>query len=153
MFDVIRDKPFLIGILAGAVAQLIKVLTFLVLEKKVNYRRFVQSEGIPDMHVSAMSALTLAIGLKEGFGSPLFALPLSLSSLIFVNTVGVKKQASQQAEVVDLMLQRIMRKKQGKRGSKADIERYQRIAEGVRHAPVDVLTGMALGCVISLFVF
>lgn len=153
MLDLIRDKPFLIGIIAGAAAQAIKVLTFLLLEKRVNYRRFVQSEGVPNMHSSAMAALSLAIGLKEGFGSPLFALTLSLSSLIFVNTIGVKNHASQQAEVVDLMLQRIVRRKRGKLGSKADIEKYQRIAEGVRYAPIDVLTGIALGAVIALFVF
>lgn len=153
LLDIIRDKPFLVAILAASFAQAIKVLTFLLLEKRVNYRRFVQSDGTPNMHSSAMTALTLAVGFKDGFMSPLFALSLCLSSLIFVNTVGVKNDASRHAELVDLILDRFSRQKNGKRRAKGARERYKKIADRVRYAPIEVLVGIAFGVVVALLLY
>ena len=73
MLESIRSQPFLIAILAGACAQLLKVLSFLIIEKRVNYRRFVQTHGSPNMHSTAFSALTTAIGLHSGFGLKIWA--------------------------------------------------------------------------------
>lgn len=153
MFDLIRDKPFLVAILAASFAQAIKVLTFLLLEKRVNYRRFVQSDGIPNMHSCAMTALTLSVGFKDGFMSPLFAVSLSLSSLIFVNTIGVKNDASRHAEIVDLILNRFDRQKNGKKRAKGERQRYMKIADRVRYAPIDVIVGMAFGVVVALLLY
>lgn len=153
MIDLIRDKPFLVAILAGSFAQAIKVLTFLLLEKRVNYKRFVQSDGIPNMHSSAMTALTLSVGFKDGFMSPLFALSLCLCSLIFVNTIGVKNDASRHAEIIDLILDRFSQRKNGKRRAKGARERYRKIAERVRFAPIDVVIGIAFGVVVALLLY
>jgi acid phosphatase family membrane protein YuiD len=153
MIDIIRDNPFLVAILAAWFAQTIKVLTFLLLEKRVNLRRFVQSEGTPNMHSSAMTALTLAVGFKDGFMSPLFALSICLSSLIFVNTVGVKNHASRHTEIVELIIDRFAQRKNGKRRAKGAREKYRKIAEQVRYAPIDVIVGMAFGVVVALILY
>lgn len=153
MFDAIRDKPFLVAILAASFAQLIKVLTFLLLEKRVNYKRFVESEGTPNMHSSAMTALTLAVGFKDGFMSPLFAASLSLSSLIFVNLTGVKNAASRHAEIVDLVMDRFLQTKNGKRRAKGARARYLKLAEKVRYAPIDVIVGVIFGVVVALLLY
>jgi acid phosphatase family membrane protein YuiD len=150
MLDTIRDKPFMIAIIAGSLAQAVKVLTFLLIEKRVNYKRFVQTDGNPNMHSAAMAALTLAVGLHEGFVSPVFALSLCMSILIMIDIMNVKNAASQQAEVIHLVLERIRKIKVSKKhpGSEeefADIHNYD-----VPYSIIDVLTGTALGIVITL---
>ena len=144
MVMILQNKPFLIAILAGTIAQLIKVLSFLLVEKKVNYKRFVQSDGSPNMHTAAMSALGMAVGFRDGFGSLLFVLVLCMTILICVDTLNVKNAASRQAEVIQVIVERLRKKKSGRLSEKW---------KGLSFKPVDVFSGVILGVVFALIVF
>jgi acid phosphatase family membrane protein YuiD len=140
MADIFVTKPYLVAILAGATAQAVKVLSFLVIEKKVNYKRFVQTDGSPNMHSAAMSALTLYIGFIDGFGTFVFTLSLCLTLMVMVDTWNVKQAHSRQQEVVLLLLDRWSPKYSGWiRGRKA-----------LSYTPLDIFSGAVLGVVITL---
>lgn len=141
MVEVFQNKLFLVAILAGACAQFLKVLSFLVLEKKVNYKRFVQTDGSPNMHSSAFSALTVAVGMREGFDSMLFAFGLCLTAIIVVDTMNVKNATSRQAEAVLQILDRL-RKRPSTPGRNANLS----------YTPVDVFSGMVVGVAVALLV-
>ena len=138
--ETIRSQPFLVAILAGAAAQVIKVVSFLLVEKAVNYKRFVQADGSPNMHSAAMSALAVSIGLKDGFGSIVFALALCLTVLVMVDTWNVKRAASRNAEVIVLIVERI-RSKGG---------RNYRAPESLSYTHMDVLIGTVFGIAVTL---
>jgi acid phosphatase family membrane protein YuiD len=138
------NHPFLVAILAGAAAQLIKVITFLILEKRVNYRRFVQADGSPNMHTAALSALSMSIGLRDGFDSMVFVLALCLTVVVCVDTMNVKNAASKQAEVMDLILKRIRRKQSS---------RLKPPKQGQSYTPVGVFFGVIIGVAFALLVF
>jgi acid phosphatase family membrane protein YuiD len=142
MLEMLRTKPFLVAILAGACAQFIKVLSFLILEKKVNYKRFVQTDGSPNMHSAAFSGLALAVGFNTGFDSLAFAFAVCLTAIIVVDTMNVKNATSRQAEAILLIMDRVRRKKP------AAQERNSRLS----YTPMDVFTGLAVGVVIALLV-
>jgi acid phosphatase family membrane protein YuiD len=135
-------KPYLVAILAGAAAQTVKVLSFLIVEKKVNYRRFVQTDGSPNMYSSAMTALTMYVGFIDGFGSMTFTLSLCLTIMVMVDTWNVKQAHSQQQEVILLLLDRWSAKQPG----------WARSRKALSYTPVDVLSGSVLGLVITLLV-
>lgn len=133
------QKPFLVALMAGAAAQIVKLVSSLAVEKRLEYRRLVQTDGTPNMHSSAMSALCLAVGLREGFASGVFALALCLSVLVVVDTMNVKNAASKQAEVVHVLLERMFRR------------RRDPVRGWVRsYNPVDVGLGVVLGLVVAL---
>lgn len=142
MNEFLTTKPYLVAIIAGAVAQAVKVLSFLVVEKKVKYRRFVQPDGSPNMHSAAMSAFTLYVGFVDGFTSIVFALSLCLTLMVLVDTWNVKQAHSRQQEVVLLLLDRW--------GSKSDS--FTRSRKALSYTPVDVLSGAVLGIVITLLI-
>jgi acid phosphatase family membrane protein YuiD len=144
MAGALTNQPFLVAILAGAVAQTIKVITFLILEKRVNYRRFVQADGSPNMHSAAMSALSMAIGLRDGFGSLVFVLALCLTVVVCVDTMNVKSATSKQAEVVNLIMERLRQRRKGRSKPLKKRQSYTR---------VDVLTGVVIGILLALLVF
>lgn len=144
MAGTLIHHPFLVAILAGAAAQMIKVITFLILEKRVNFRRFVQTDGSPNMHTAAMSALSMAVGLRNGFDSVIFVLALCLTVVVCVDTMNVKNAASKQAEVMDLLLKRIRRRKKS---------RLKPPKQGQSYTRVDVFSGVAIGIVFALLVF
>ena len=140
----LTNQPFLVAILAGAVAQAIKVITFLFLEKRVNYRRFVQADGSPNMHAAAMSALSMTVGLRDGFDSIIFILALCLTVVVCVDTMNVKSATSQQAEVVDLILKRLRQRRKS---------RLKPPKQGQSYTRVDVFTGVFIGIGFALLVF
>ncbi len=134
--------PFVAAVVAGVTAQVVKVLSFLLLEKRLNYRRFVQADGTPNMHSAAFAALTLEVGLRDGFGSVVFALALCLTAMVSVDIWNVKRAASKHAELIELILDRV-----GRSGRNPEAAR-----KALSYTPVDVLAGTVLGCVVALLV-
>jgi acid phosphatase family membrane protein YuiD len=140
MFDLIRAKPFLVAILAGACAQLLKALSFLIAERKVNYRRLVQTDGAPNMHATAFSALAVAVGMREGFDSLVFAFAVCLTAIIVVDTMNVKNATSRQAEAVLALMDRL-RKKSPPIGNTHH-----------SYTPMDVFTGLLFGTLFAIII-
>ena len=142
MIDLLHERPFLVAILAGLVAQTIKVVSFLILEKRVNYRRFVESDGIPNMHSAAFAALSLYVGYVDGFGSLIFTMSTCMTAMVSVDLWNVKRAAVRHGEVIDMILDRLSR-------SQGDFERSRK---ALSYTPVDVLSGTALGLVVAALV-
>ncbi len=143
MMESVLELPFVVAILAGLLGQTVKVISFLVVEKRLNYRRFVEADGAPNLHSVMFSALTVAVGLIAGFGSVVFALAVCMTSIILVDTLNVKNAASRQAEAVELLLERI-------RGDdKKRLSRFQ----GDSYTLLDVFSGVVLGVMFALSVY
>jgi acid phosphatase family membrane protein YuiD len=143
MVEMIHDKPFIVAIMAGIAAQLIKVVSFLIIEKKVNYRRFVQTDGAPNMHISTFSALATAVGLTAGFDSLPFAFAICITSIIVVDTMNVKNATSRQAEAIGLLLARL------RRSGHSGVPGNSRNS----YTPVDAFSGVLLGILFALLIY
>ena len=139
MFDPIA-RPLIVGILGGLTAQGMKVVSFLLLEKRINFRRLLETDGAPNMHSAAFAALAVAIGAASGFGSIEFAITACLTALVTVDMWNVKRAASRQAEMVDLIIQRL-RPGASSRGRRP-----------LSYSVLDVLTGTAIGVATALTV-
>jgi acid phosphatase family membrane protein YuiD len=142
MFETIHAKPFLVAMLAGAAAQLIKVISFLIVEKKVDYKRFVETGGSPNMHSAATVALSMYIGFVDGFASIVFALSMSMTIMVSIDTWNVRGAHLRHQEFIVLILDRLSDRRGG----------LERSRKALSYTPVDVFTGAALGVVISLLV-
>ena len=142
MCEFFITKPYLVAMIAGVAAQTIKVLAFLIVEKKVNYKRFVQPAGSPNMHSAAMSALTLYVGFIDGFSSIGFTLSLCLTLMVTVDMWNVKQAHSRQQEVVLALLDRWSPKHAG----------WARSRRAISYTPMDVLLGTALGIIITMLI-
>jgi hypothetical protein len=141
--DVIRNMPFITAIMAGLLGQMVKVISFLIAEKRVDYRRFVQTDGAPNLHSTTFSALTVAVGMTAGFDSIVFALAVCMTAIILVDTMNVKNAASRQAEAVGLLLERL------RRNRSHGVPRIR----GNSYSPVDLFSGVLLGVLFALFVY
>ncbi|MDH4037366.1 MAG: divergent PAP2 family protein [Candidatus Krumholzibacteria bacterium] len=138
MFLSAISQPLLVGILGGLIAQGMKVVSFLLLEKRINFRRLLETDGAPNMHSAAFAALTVAIGSSRGFGSIEFGVAMCFTALVTVDMWNVKRAASRQAEMVELLVQKL---------------RPGALARGRRalsYSVLDVLTGTAIGVVTAL---
>jgi acid phosphatase family membrane protein YuiD len=138
MFSTPISHPLVVGVLGGLIAQGMKVVSFLLLEKRINFRRLLETDGAPNMHSAAFGALTVAIGSSRGFGSIEFGVVACFTSLVTVDMWNVKRAASRQAEMVELIILKL---------------RPGALVRGRRplsYSVLDVLSGTAIGVAAAL---
>jgi acid phosphatase family membrane protein YuiD len=140
VLEAIGEKPFLVAIIAGTIAQLFKVVAFLVAERHVNYRRFVQTDGAPNLHSTAFAALTTAVGKSAGFGSIAFGIALCLTAIILVDTMNVKNATSRQKQAMLLILDRVRQR----------APRPEDRTPHLSYTPWDVFSGVVVGVGVAL---
>jgi acid phosphatase family membrane protein YuiD len=137
MLDSPIARPLVVGIVAGLAAQTLKLFSFLILEKRINFRRLVETDGAPNMHSAAFAGLTTAIAQSDGLASMEFALAASLTTLITVDIWNVKHAASRQADVVDSIVRRL----------KPDLAGAER--RSLSYTVFDVLAGTGVGVALA----
>src|SRR5579859_625828 len=86
---------------AWAIAQCLKVLIYYVRNRKINFRLFVGTGGMPSSHSAFVCCLATAIGLETGWSSPVFLLSLGMALVIMSDAAGVRRAAGQQAKILN----------------------------------------------------
>jgi len=137
----LRNKIFWVTASAWIVAQTLKVLIGIAVEKRFNFRWFVGTGGMPSSHAAGVSSLAASVGITYGFDSPVFAITLVFAFIVVFDAQGVRRSTGRQAEVLNRMLDDIYWKK------RMDNERLKEL---IGHTPIEVIAGIILGILISL---
>jgi uncharacterized protein len=144
-FRQILGNPVLfIGLFAWALAQFMKVPIEYVLYRRLNWGLWFSSGGMPSSHSALMTAITLSIGVIEGFNSPLFALAFAITMIVLYDAAGVRREAGRHAEKINILLTEFF--------SGQPISDKQ-LKEVIGHTPAQVLAGAGLGIGIALLFF
>lgn len=93
---------FLSALFSWIIAQFLKVIIYLIRFKPfssrdVLYRFFWKTGGMPSSHSAAVTSLTTAVGIVEGFNSTVFILSLVFSLIVIRDALGVRRAAGSQA--------------------------------------------------------
>ena len=138
------SNPLFHALSCGLLVQLSKVLTFLVREKKINFRRLVETGGMPSSHAASVAALSTCVGLLEGFDSVLFNVVVFFSLIVMYDAAGLRRAAGRQAT----LLNRILHEHIKLPGPPQD-----RLRELLGHTPLEVLVGAIIGVLYSIALF
>jgi acid phosphatase family membrane protein YuiD len=128
-------KAFEIALLTSIAIQLYKGLVAWVRNGRPNFRRFVETGGMPSSHSAAVSALTTTVALQEGVLSTLFGVTLFFSLIVMYDAAGLRRAAGRQAE----LLNRIVESHENR------ALRERRMFELLGHTPLEVLVGALIG--------
>lgn len=128
-------KAFEIAALTAIAIQLYKGLYAWIHRGRPNFRRFVETGGMPSSHAASVAALTTTVGLSEGLLSSLFGVTLFFSLIVMYDAAGLRRAAGQQA--------RLLNKIVAEQGDRAQSER--KLFELLGHTPLEVLVGGILG--------
>ncbi|EHA8586273.1 putative membrane protein YuiD-like [Cocos nucifera] len=71
--NLFRNYPLISALLAFAIAQSAKFFLTWYKEKRWDAKQLIGSGGMPSSHSATVTALAVAIGIKDGFGSSMFA--------------------------------------------------------------------------------
>ncbi len=141
-FNTFKDSVILTALIAWFIAQSIKVIFVCIKHKKIDFRRFIGSGGMPSSHSSTVTALCVAVGLTEGFSSSVFAVSFILALVVMYDAAGVRRAAGQQAKILNKIIE-----DWGKTNYR---ETEKKLKELLGHTPVEVFAGALLGIAIAL---
>ncbi len=138
------NKILGVAILSWFVAQSLKFIITLIQERRIDFRMFVASGGMPSSHSSFVTALATSIGHVEGYDSSYFAIAAVLSFIVMYDAANVRLQAGKQAAMINQII-RVL--------EDPNLNAEQRLKEILGHTPLQVVAGGILGIVIGLLAY
>ena len=129
------------AVIAWAAAQLIKTALEYSRTKKINYSLLFGTGGMPSSHCAFVSAMTTAVGIRNGFDSSVFALCCVFSMVVMYDAAGVRRAAGQQAEIINQLVEAI---------ENSGIKMDRKLKELLGHSPIEVAAGAVLGIVAAV---
>ena len=128
-------------IIAWFAAQLIKVITTLIKDKKLDFSRLVGAGGMPSSHSSFVTSLAAGVGFEKGFAGTEFAISAVLALIVMYDAAGVRRAAGQQAKILNKLVEE---------WGKADFTATdKRLKELLGHTPKEVFAGAVLGIAVA----
>jgi len=126
---------------AWFLAQLIKVVLGLILNKKFSPALFVSSGGMPSSHSALVVSCAAAVGKAEGFSSALFAVCVVIAAVVMYDACNVRRSAGDTARLVNKLLSHV------EKLAKEDFADDLKIIMG--HTPLQVCMGALLGLAVG----
>ncbi|MCD8024043.1 MAG: divergent PAP2 family protein [Candidatus Gastranaerophilales bacterium] len=132
------------GILSAFIAQSLKVISFIITHRKINFKIFTTTGGMPSSHSAGVASLTMSVGLIDGFTSVTFAVSLGFALVVIQDAQGLRRAAGKTAATLNrLVSEWNINREQAKP--------YEVLKELLGHTPLEVFVGIFLGVIISLF--
>src|SRR5712692_5352684 len=124
------------ALIPWGLAQLIKVPLHYLLHREWDWGLLLSTGGMPSSHSALVTGAFIAVGLQEGFNSPLFAIAFVLAMIVVYDATGVRRAAGDHARVINLMIDELLT---GHPLAEKELK------EVLGHTPREVLGGILLG--------
>ena len=146
LYDLLGN-PFLIaGISAWLVAQVVKTVIHVIINKKVVWERLVGDGGMPSGHSATVTAVCVMSALVYGLGSFQFAVSGILAIIVCHDAMGVRQQAGKHAMLLNELLKSF-------ETLTTNALPEVKLKEFVGHTPVQVVAGVLLGAANAIVLY
>lgn len=134
------------AMVAWLTAQIIKIFTGAFQNRKMSIKTLLfSSGGMPSSHAAAVVALSVAAGLSQGFGSPIFAACGVFAIIVMIDASGVRYETGKQAQIINRINEKLF---------SGDLEMMNTgLKELVGHTPFQVFMGFLLGVGIAALMY
>ena len=144
--DFFHNRMLIAAVLGWAIAQVVKTIIDLALNKKINFERLVGSGGMPSCHSATVCALCVAAGYEQGLDSAAFAISTILAIIVMYDARGVRRETGNQAEIINQMMDFFRLPENGEFGVQFDQEKLKVL---IGHTPLQVICGAILGIIVG----
>ncbi len=136
------SNPILVScLISWFVAQGLKVPLSLLTSRKLDFRRFVESGGMPSSHSSLVMTLVVMIGRIDGISSSVFAVAVAFAVIVMYDAMGVRRAAGEQAKTINMIIEEWL--------PDSDMLMEDKLKELIGHTPLQVFMGAILGILIG----
>ena len=147
LIDLIHNRMLLAAVLGWAIAQIVKTLIDMALNKKINFERLVGSGGMPSCHSATVCALCVAAGYDYGLDSAAFAVSAILAIIVMYDARGVRRETGNQAEILNQIMEFFRLPENGEFKLEFNQEQLKVL---IGHTPLQVLCGAILGIIVGI---
>lgn len=129
------------GITSAFCAQVIKFVLFTLKSRKINFKIFSTTGGMPSSHSAGVMGLSTMVGILEGYDSVLFAIALGFSLIIMYDAAGLRRAAGKTAACLNRMMEDFYNHDLQSVGGK--------LKELLGHTPLEVFVGAIFGIIFA----
>ena len=129
------------GVISAFLAQVLKFIIFTIKSKKVNFKIFTTTGGMPSSHSAGVVALATSVGIIAGYDSISFAIATGFALITMYDAAGLRRAAGKTAACLNRIMDDFY---------KHDVQAVGgKLKELLGHTPVEVIAGAIFGFVIS----
>ncbi len=132
-----------ISLTVPVIAQIIKFFLHLLMDRKVDFRLFTTTGGMPSAHSACVVGLSTTVGLLRGFDSVEFAIAMGQALVVMYDAAGLRRAAGRQAACLNRILDDFYKHEIQAIGGK--------LKELLGHTPIQVFWGAVLGFVYAYY--
>ena len=142
--QLLSNKILLSGVIGWATAQVLKMIIFLIINRKLQLERLFGDGGMPSGHSATVTAVAVSTGIECGLGSPAFAIATIIAIVVMHDAMGVRLEAGKQAKAINELME-LMERLNG-----TELSYEEKLKEFVGHTPSQVGAGLVLGVIVAI---
>lgn len=131
------------GLAAAFFAQVLKFFIFTIQSRKINFKIFTTTGGMPSSHSAGVMGLSTTVGLISGFDSVIFAVAIGFSLVTMYDAAGVRRAAGKTAACLNKMMDDFYKHDVQSIGGK--------LKELLGHTPFEVIMGAIFGVLFACY--
>jgi len=133
------------GLASACFAQILKVIFYFLTHKKINFKIFTTTGGMPSSHSAGVISLSTSVGLVEGFSSVSFAIAIGFALVVLQDAAGLRRAAGKTAATLNRLVNEMAEHTN-------QTKPYEVLKELLGHTPFEVFMGSLLGIACALWV-
>ncbi len=141
--EIVHNKCIYIPFILWILIQTFKVVTELIMNKRLNVKRIVGAGGMPSSHSAIVCSLATCVGREYGFESGIFAIAMVVAFVVMYDAAGVRRAAGKQAGILNKILET---------PGMTTVQVQEKLVEMLGHTPIQVFVGAILGIVVGALI-
>lgn len=133
------------GLASACFAQILKVIFYFLTHRKINFKIFTTTGGMPSSHSAGVVSLSVSVGLIEGFSSVSFAIAFGFALVVLQDAAGLRRAAGKTAATLNRLVREIAEHTN-------QTKPYEVLKELLGHTPFEVFMGSLLGVVCAIWI-
>lgn len=136
----------IIGVTSTLIAQLFKIITTFISERRVAWDMLTSTGGMPSSHSAGVVAAATSIGIIDGWASTTFAVATALAVIVMYDATGVRRAAGLHAEYLNVIVKELSHI------FRQDGEEQKALKTLLGHSYLQVIAGMFQGIIVAIIV-
>ncbi len=141
---VLSNKILIAAFCGWLVAQVLKTIIYVAVNKTFNPERLLGDGGMPSSHSATVMAMVTSTAFYFGPDTFEFAVTAILALIVMHDAMGVRRETGKQAKVINNMMDWFVQN--------SDISPEEKLKEFVGHSPTQVFFGALLGIIVGIVV-
>ncbi len=140
---ILSNKILLASFWAWLIAQVLKTIIYVIMNRDFNPERLVGDGGMPSSHSATVMALVTSTAFYYGSNTFEFAIAAILALIVMHDAMGVRRETGKQAKAINNMMELLAE-------LSSDIPPEKKLKEFVGHSPMQVFFGALLGIIVGV---